>query len=80
MSDSSSGEGATVARAARQTEHKSLIRSFKSKCPAARRSDGSQTIEPGDFEEGKRAAASIGDDAIQEMTEGSIPPGSWTRP
>ena len=35
-------------------------------------------IEPGDFEEGMRAAASIGDDSIQEMTEGSIRPESWT--
>ncbi len=35
-------------------------------------------IEPGDFEEGMRAAASIGDDNIQEMTEGSIHPESWT--
>ena len=35
-------------------------------------------IEPGDFEEGMRAAASIGDDAIQEMTAGSIRPESWT--
>lgn len=35
-------------------------------------------IEPGDFEEGMRAAASIGDDQIQEMTQGSIRPESWT--
>jgi len=37
-----------------------------------------QIIEPGDFEEGMRAAASIGDDAIQAMSEGSIHPESWT--
>jgi len=35
-------------------------------------------IEPGDFEEGMRAAASIGDDAIQEMSQGSVQPESWT--
>jgi predicted metalloprotease len=35
-------------------------------------------IEAGDFEEGMRAAASIGDDSIQEMTEGSVHPESWT--
>ena len=35
-------------------------------------------IEPGDFEEGMRAAASIGDDSIQEMTQGSVQPESWT--
>jgi predicted metalloprotease len=37
-----------------------------------------QIIEPGDFEEGMRAAASIGDDSIQEMSQGSIRPESWT--
>ncbi len=42
-------------------------------CPADHK-----VIDPGDFEEGRRAAASIGDDAIQEMTQGSIRPESWT--
>ena len=37
-----------------------------------------QIIEPGDFEEGMRAAASIGDDNIQRMSEGSVRPESWT--
>ena len=37
-----------------------------------------KVIEPGDFEEGMRAAASIGDDSIQEMTQGSVQPESWT--
>jgi len=37
-----------------------------------------QVIQPGDFEEGMRAAASIGDDSIQQMTEGSVHPESWT--
>jgi len=35
-------------------------------------------IEPGDFEEGMRAAGSIGDDRIQEMTQGSVHRESWT--
>jgi len=35
-------------------------------------------IEPGDFEEGMRAAGSIGDDRIQEMTQGSVHKESWT--
>lgn len=35
-------------------------------------------IEAGDFEEGMRAAASIGDDNIQEMTQGHVQPESWT--
>ncbi len=37
-----------------------------------------QIISPGDFEEGMRAAASIGDDSIQEATQGSVHPESWT--
>jgi predicted metalloprotease len=35
-------------------------------------------IEPGDFEQGMRAAGSIGDDRIQEMTQGSVHQESWT--
>jgi hypothetical protein len=35
-------------------------------------------IEPGDFEEGMRAAASIGDDNIQEISQGYVQPESWT--
>lgn len=35
-------------------------------------------IEPGDFEEGMRAAAAIGDDNIQEMSQGSVTPETWT--
>jgi predicted metalloprotease len=35
-------------------------------------------IDPGDFEEGMRAAGSIGDDRIQEMTQGSVHKESWT--
>ncbi len=35
-------------------------------------------IEPGDFEEGLRAAAAIGDDSIQKKTTGWVQPESWT--
>lgn len=35
-------------------------------------------IEPGDFEEGLRAAAAIGDDQLQKMSRGSVQPESWT--
>lgn len=35
-------------------------------------------IEPGDFEEGLRAAAAIGDDSIQRQSGGRIRPESWT--
>ncbi|MET0553842.1 MAG: neutral zinc metallopeptidase [Vicinamibacteria bacterium] len=37
-----------------------------------------QIIEPGDFEEGLRAAGAIGDDRLQEMGQGSVQPESWT--
>ncbi|MBA5872822.1 MAG: flagellar biosynthesis protein FlgM [Nitrospira sp. CR2.1] len=35
-------------------------------------------IEPGDFEEGLRAAAAIGDDRLQKMGQGQVQPESWT--
>jgi len=35
-------------------------------------------IEPGDFEEGLRAAAAIGDDRLQTMGQGYVQPESWT--
>jgi predicted metalloprotease len=35
-------------------------------------------LEPGDVEEGMRAAAAIGDDAIQRKAQGRVSPESWT--
>jgi predicted metalloprotease len=35
-------------------------------------------IEPGDFEEGLRAASAIGDDQLQKMSRGTVRPESWT--
>lgn len=35
-------------------------------------------IEPGDFEEGLRAAAAIGDDQLQRKSQGHVQPESWT--
>jgi len=35
-------------------------------------------IEPGDFEEGLRAAAAIGDDRLQKISRGYVQPESWT--
>ena len=37
-----------------------------------------QLLEPGDVEEGLRAAAAIGDDRLQEMSAGRVAPESWT--
>jgi predicted metalloprotease len=39
---------------------------------------GKVTLEPGDVEEGLRAAAAIGDDAIQRKAQGQVTPESWT--
>ncbi|MBA2486289.1 MAG: zinc metallopeptidase [Nitrospira sp.] len=35
-------------------------------------------IEPGDFEAGVRAAAAIGDDRLQKLSQGHVQPESWT--
>jgi predicted metalloprotease len=35
-------------------------------------------IEPGDFEDGLRAAAAIGDDQLQKMSRDHVRPESWT--
>jgi hypothetical protein len=37
-----------------------------------------QVLEPGDVEEGLRAAAAIGDDMIQQQSQGYVAPESWT--
>ena len=37
-----------------------------------------ELIEPGDFEEGLRAAAAIGDDRMQRLGQGYVQPESWT--
>jgi predicted metalloprotease len=44
----------------------------------ARAPDGSKALEPGDLEEGLRAAQAIGDDTLQQQTQGRVVPESFT--
>ena len=44
----------------------------------ARDSQGRSVMEPGDFEEGMRAAEAIGDDTLQRQAQGTVVPDSFT--
>ncbi|QNM83822.1 neutral zinc metallopeptidase [Sphingomonas sabuli] len=44
----------------------------------ARTADGQPILEPGDIEEGMRAAEAIGDDTLQQNTQGRVVPESFT--
>jgi hypothetical protein len=44
----------------------------------ARTPEGQPVMEPGDFEEGIRAAEAIGDDTLQRQTQGQVIPDSFT--
>src|SRR3954453_301805 len=44
----------------------------------AKDSQGRSVMEPGDFEEGMRAAEAIGDDTLQKETQGRVVPDSFT--
>jgi len=44
----------------------------------AKDSKGQSLMEPGDFEEGMRAAEAIGDDTLQKQTQGRVVPDSFT--
>jgi len=45
---------------------------------AASVSQGQVALEPGDLEEGVRAAEAIGDDTLQRKTQGQVVPDSFT--
>jgi predicted metalloprotease len=42
------------------------------------RGDRKGLLEPGDVEDGLRAAAAVGDDTLQRMATGHVQPDSWT--
>jgi predicted metalloprotease len=44
----------------------------------AKTPQGQSVLEPGDFEEGMRAAEAIGDDTLQRQTQGQVMPDSFT--
>jgi predicted metalloprotease len=44
----------------------------------AKDSQGRSVMEPGDFEEGMRAAEAIGDDTLQKQAQGTVVPDSFT--
>jgi hypothetical protein len=44
----------------------------------ARTPEGQRVMEPGDFEEGMRAAEAIGDDTLQRQAQGQVIPDSFT--
>jgi predicted metalloprotease len=44
----------------------------------AKTPEGQPVMEPGDFEEGMRAAEAIGDDTLQKQTQGTVVPDSFT--
>jgi predicted metalloprotease len=44
----------------------------------AKTPEGQPVMEPGDFEEGMRAAEAIGDDTLQKETQGYVVPDSFT--
>jgi predicted metalloprotease len=44
----------------------------------AKSPDGQSVMQPGDFEEGMRAAEAIGDDTLQRQTQGRVVPDSFT--
>jgi len=44
----------------------------------ARNPEGQPVMQPGDFEEGIRAAQAIGDDTLQRETQGTVVPDSFT--
>ncbi len=44
----------------------------------AKNPEGQSVMEPGDFEEGMRAAEAIGDDTLQKQAQGTVVPDSFT--
>jgi predicted metalloprotease len=79
------GTEARVARASRadpgRRNELSVRLELQADCLAgvwARDANSRDVLQPGDLEEGMTAAAAVGDDRIQEATQGRINPEAWT--
>jgi predicted metalloprotease len=69
------------ARSQEQANELSVRMELQADCLAGvwgRAAASRQLLEPGDAEEGLRAAAAIGDDRMQSMSQGYVAPESWT--
>lgn len=65
----------------RQSRDSSIETELQADCFAGvwgNRGDRKGLLEPGDVEDGLRAAAAVGDDALQRMATGHVQPESWT--
>jgi len=65
----------------RQSREASIGTELQADCLAGvwgNRGDRKGLLEPGDVEDGLRAAAAVGDDALQRMATGHVQPESWT--
>ncbi|MET0413595.1 MAG: neutral zinc metallopeptidase, partial [Polyangiaceae bacterium] len=59
----------------------SVLQELQADCFAgvwAHSSNQRKVLEAGDIDEGLRAAAAIGDDALQKQAQGQVRPESWT--
>lgn len=65
----------------RQTRDTSIETELQADCFAGvwgNRGDRKGLLEPGDVEDGLRAAAAVGDDTLQRMATGHVQPETWT--
>jgi predicted metalloprotease len=65
----------------KQSRDRSIETELQADCLAGvwgNRSDRKGLLEPGDVEDGLRAAAAVGDDTLQRMATGHVQPESWT--